>query len=301
VNARASIVVPLLNQVDAWLEQAVASALNQTVSCEVIVVTSPRTPPSNRAVLARAQARYSELRLIEREPHMRFAAALNLGIRSATTGRIGLLLTDDWLEPETLEKCLVFDADIVSTAYTSFDANGVTPLDKISREHSEAGYRRLHEQADRADYLTHFFLFRREALDAIGGVDETIGDSPGVDDFDLIWCLLDLGASVAIVEERLYNYRDHGGERLTTRNREDMLATFNSILDKHGVAGQERERLVRAHSLWFGKSMMSVYQELAIPELPRPLQPLQTLYRFLVPLRTRLAIGARLGRRPSGH
>ena len=41
----ASIIVPLLTQRDAWLRQCVLSALRQTVSSEVIVVTSPRTPP----------------------------------------------------------------------------------------------------------------------------------------------------------------------------------------------------------------------------------------------------------------
>jgi len=300
VSPRASLVIPLLNQVDAWLEQCVVSALDQTVPCEAIVVTSPRTPASNRDVLNRAQARHPELRVIERAPHMRFAAALNLGIRSATTGRIGFLLTDDWLEPRAVEKCLTCDADIVSTAYTCFDADGVTRLDSISREHSEARFKNLRRQADRADYLTHFLFFRRNALDAIGGVDETIGDSPGVDDFDLIWCLLDTGASVAIVEERLYNYRDHSGERLTTRQEDDLVATFNKILDKHGVVEPERGRLMREHGLWFGKSMMSVYKELAILEVPRALKPLQTLYRSVVPLQTRLAIGARLRRRSQG-
>ena len=118
MNPQASLVIPLLSQMDSWLEQCVSSALRQTVACEVIVVTSPRTPASNREVLARAQARHPELRIIEREPQMRFAAALNLGIRSVTTPRFGILLTDDWLEPTAVEKCLTYDADIVSTGQT---------------------------------------------------------------------------------------------------------------------------------------------------------------------------------------
>jgi hypothetical protein len=250
--------------------------------------------------------------VIEREPHMRFAAALNLGIRSTTMARIGFLLTDDWLAPDCVEKCLRHETDIVSTAFTCFAADGATELDVLSRSHSEAAFERLQKPADRANYLTHFLFFRREALDGVGGVDETIGDSPGVDDFDLPWCMLERGASVTIVEERLYNYRDHEGERLTTRGREEMAATFNRILDKHHVTGPEREQLFREHARWFGRSMLSVYKErsmlsvykersmlsvykeLEIPEVPGFLKPVQTLYRSVVPLQARLAIRDRI-------
>ena len=116
---------------------------------------------------------------------------------------------------------------------------------------------------------------------AVGGLDETIGDSPGVDDFDLLWCMLDRGASLlAIVEERLYNYRDHDGERLTTRKKDEMVATFTRILEKHGIAEPELgDDATRALGPQFGKSMTAVYEEAAIPELPRALRPLQTLYR----------------------
>lgn len=287
---QASIVIPLLSQVDAWLKRAVESALDQTVPCEVIVVRSPQTPPSNCHILEQACLRYPQLRVLERLPGMRFAAALNLGIRSATTGRIGFLLSDDWLDPRTVEKCLPRSADLVSTGRTFFAADGTTILRELGRPHLKEHYDALKTQADRCDYLNHFFLFRREALLAVGGVDETLGDSPGVDDFDLIWCLLDQGATVSLVDEPLYNYREHDGVRLTTRNREEMIATFGRILDKHGMVGAERDELMREHSRWFGRSQWEVYLELAGPPLPPPLRPLQQLYRRVIPVKARLAI-----------
>jgi len=286
----ASIVIPLLRQVNDWLQQAVLSAVDQTVPCEVIVLVSPHTPDSNRAVLDRIREKHSNLIVIEREPHMRFAAALNLGIRSANAARVGFLLSDDWLDPGAVETCLNRDADIVSTGRTFFAADGATVLEEISRPHSQPIYDSLNAQADRAKFLGYFFLFQRQAVLDAGGVDETIGDSPGVDDFDLIWRLLDRGASVSIVEERLYNVRDHPGERLTTRSREEMIATFSRILDKHRIAGKERERLMEEHSLWFGESMETTYRRIAGPVLPAWLKPLQTLYRAALPMRTRVAI-----------
>jgi GT2 family glycosyltransferase len=287
---RASIVIPLLNQVDAWLDQAVRSAFAQTVECDVVVVTSPWTCESNRQVLERIRVDHPGLRLAEREPRAGYGAALNLGIRMAAADRIGFLLSDDWLDVRAVEECLRHEADIVSTSQTFYAADGKRVLAEISSVRTTAAYDRLNDAADQAGFLGHFFLFRRSALEAVGGVDETLGDSPGIDDFDMLWSMLECNALVAIVPQALYNYRDHDGERLTTGSVEEMQITFNRILDKHGVFGVHRQRLVRHHSRWFGRSMWSVYQELAPASLPRPLRPLQRLYRMAVPLQTRLAI-----------
>jgi glycosyltransferase involved in cell wall biosynthesis len=287
---RASIVVPVLNQVDAWLEHAVRSALGQTVACDVVVVTSPRTCESNRQLLRRIRADHPRLRLAEQEPNTGFAAALNLGIGVAETERIGFLLSDDWLDAQAVEECLRHEADIVSTSQTFYAADGKRILAEISGVRTRGAYDRLSDAADQAGFLGHFFLFRRSALEAVGGVDEMLGDSPGIDDFDMLWCMLDRKASVAIVPQSLYNSRDHNGERLTTRSLQEMRITFDRILDKHGVFGSRRQRLVRQHSRWFGRSMWSVYQELIPRFLPGPLRPLQKLYRTTVPVEARFAM-----------
>jgi len=290
---RASIVIPLRKQSDAWLKQCVESALRQTVKCEVVVVTSPVTPESNRRVLERQQHGVSNLRVVEREPHMRFPAALNFGIRQAATDRIGFLLSDDWLQPKTVETCLRYDADIVSTSRRFYAADGRTELKQLRVRHTAGRWSTLNANTERAKFLGYFFLFRRSALARAGGVDETLGDSPGVDDFDLIWTMLERGSSVAIVEERLYNVRDHDGERLTTRNRDEMLVTFNRILDKHGVYGAERDQMVREHSLWFGRSIESAYAEIARQQEVAQVSPMQKVYRALLPLETRLVVHER--------
>jgi glycosyltransferase involved in cell wall biosynthesis len=287
---RASIVIPLLNQVDAWLDRAIHSALDQTAECDVLVVTSPQTGESNRRMVRRIQSDRPKLRVVEHEPNVRFAGAINMGIRLAGSDRIGFLLSDDWLEPEAVEACLLHETDIVSTSQTNYAADGRTVLEEISGVRTSAAYGLLAGAQERAAFLGHFFLFQRKALEGVGGLDETLGDSPGVDDFDLIWCLLERNASVTVVPQSLYNYRDHDGDRLTTRSMEQMRCTFERILDKHGVFGAERERMMRHHSRWFGKAMWSVYQELTVPELPWLMRPLRSAYRTAIPFKTRLAI-----------
>ena len=256
----ATIIIPLLNQVDIWLEQALRSALAQTVSCEVIVVTSRDTGESNREVLYRLQSRAPDLIVIQ-QPREGFAAGLNCGIQSASAPRAGLLLSDDWLEPMAAEACLGHSADIVSTGRTGYAADGITrvafPRGLLTREE----YDRQPDLERKARVLGHFFLFNKQKLAEVGGFDETLGDSPGIDDYDFIWTMLEHHATVSIVEERLYNYRDHAGERLTTRDPRDMAATMNRILAKHNVTGSRAEELLARHAKWFGRTIEAVLGE----------------------------------------
>ena len=282
----ASIIIPLLRQRDEWLRQAVLSALEQTTVCEVLVITSPDTPQPNRATLAGICAQHPQLRVVERESGMRFAAAMNLGIRLASAERVGFLLSDDWLDQRAVETCLRFGTDIVSTALTVYKEDGRTVLRHITPEYTRAEFDRRVSLADKAHYLSYFFLYQRQALLSVAGLDEGLGDSPGIDDFDLPWSLLERGASVTIVEQSLYNCRDHEGERLTTRVAGDMEATFLRILDKHNVQGELRARLLRENVPCFGRSLQAVYRDSA----SWPVRKLRELYRSLLPLATRRVI-----------
>ncbi|HKG16897.1 MAG TPA: glycosyltransferase [Solirubrobacteraceae bacterium] len=247
---RASIVVPLLIQRDAWLRQCLLSAALQTASSEVIVVTSPRTPPSNHRVLADLKQRHRNLRVFLRPPNTAFAGALNAGIRAASTTRIGFLLSDDWLDDTAVAECLQFSSDIVSTGVKVYSADGITKLGEVVLNFVD--YHAQSTLGDKANYLKYFFLFRKERLFEVGGVDETVGLT-GPDDFDLIWTLLEHGATVSVLSRPLYNCRDHFGQRLTLRKRSHQVLDLLKILDKHGIQGDERRRLIAHHSIAYGQ------------------------------------------------
>lgn len=253
----ATIVVPLLRQDDRWLAQALGSALRQSVPAEVVVVTAPATPASNHAVV-RACAREHPHLVVLQQRAGGFPAAINDGLRAARAPRIGLLLSDDWLAPTAVEETLGIDADIVSAGITTFAADGVTRLDRPDDIVTMEGFLRRPTLERRAAYLQHFFLFSRTALTAVGGLDESLGDAPGIDDYDLVWTLLERGATVGIVGRSVYNYRDHDGERLTLRAPAEQVRTLERILAKHGIDGDERQRLVAGHARWFGKPIHAV-------------------------------------------
>lgn len=245
----ATIVVPLLAQEDEWLHQCLRSALKQTVKVTVAVVTSPRTPASNVAVLEDLQRRHPEIHCFERPTGGGFADAINAGFRFARTERVGLLLSDDWLLPTTLAECLAHEADIVATGRRAFAADGSTRL--WERVPSQAAFERLTTFEAKASYLGHFFLFRRALFLAVGGVDPEIGLT-GADDYDLPWTLLEQGASVSVVERPLYRYRDHEKTRLTLRERTAQVHDFRRVLQKHGIPETEIEEQVRKRQRWFG-------------------------------------------------
>ena len=253
MNYVATVVIPLKRQQDAYLDQCVRSAVEQTAPCEVLVVRAADTPSSNVAILHGLAQDYPNLRTIIEETPGSFPAAINLGIRRAGADRIGFLLSDDWLDTTAVEKCLPVDADIVSSGNTVYYPDGRTIQPRACANLTMAGYRARPSLESKARYLQHFFFFRKAALLAVGGLDESIGNFPGIDDYDLIWTLLEHGATVGIVEQSLYHYRDHEGERLTLADAGQATRNFEKILRKHGVAEHEIPELVRNASRWFGK------------------------------------------------
>ncbi len=260
-----SIVIPLLRQHDAWLEQAVRSALAQTVRCEVIVVYSGPTPQSNLEVLRRLQQSNRNLLLTCCE-HPSFPRGLNIGFFAASAERVGILLSDDWLDPHAVEVCLAHDADIVSTGHRFFAADGVTLFAEMDWTPNWKSYAHLPSLEKQAGYLKYFFLFRKSKLCEIGGADQAMGDFPGIDDYDMIWTLLEHRASVALVPESVYNIRDHDGERLTLKGREESIQGLKRILRKHRVDEREAAKLIEAHARWYGMPVHEAYRRIRAEE-----------------------------------
>ena len=253
----ASIVIPLLSQVDEWLEVSVRSALAQSAPTEVIVVTSRSTPASNLKILERLQEHHDALAVLPEEKPGSFPGAINTGFRQARCDRVGLLLSDDWLDKAAVEQCLQYFADIVSTGNIVYFPDGRIN-EAACRSISMAHFLARPTLEAKACYLRHFFLFRREFALAAGGLDETIGNYPGIDDFDFIWTLLEHGATVGIIEKRLYHYRDHDGERLTLADAELATRNLEKILRKHLVVGEEAKQIVDNHSRWYGRPIYKV-------------------------------------------
>jgi glycosyltransferase involved in cell wall biosynthesis len=256
-----SIVIPLLNQNDQWLKHSVISALQQTTACEVIVVISAKTPQSNLDVL-RSLRESSKNLILTSSDSEGFPVALNAGFQTASTDRVGMLMSDDWLDPRAAELCVAQNADIVSTGHTFFAADGVTPFHEIDWTPTWERYEGLQTLERKASYLKHFLLIRKSMLEEIGGADESLGNFPGIDDYDMIWTLLEHRATVALVAESLYNIRDHGSGRLTLKNAQESIRGLERILRKHGIGDDEAPGIIQRHSRWYGMPVNEAYRKI---------------------------------------
>jgi glycosyltransferase involved in cell wall biosynthesis len=105
-----SVVIPHFNQ-NEYLNEAIESALNQTVPVEVIVVddcsTTKPTVPDN-------------VKLILNNENKGLSSARNTGIKASTGDYLVCLDSDDKLPPDYLEKLSSVDADIVGCGYRTF-------------------------------------------------------------------------------------------------------------------------------------------------------------------------------------
>ena len=73
--------------------------------------------------------------------------------------------------------------------------------------------------------------------------------------------MLERDATVSLVAEGLYHYRDHDGERLTLRDPAQAVANLKKILRKHGIADEQAVDIVNRHARWYGKPMYQVMDE----------------------------------------
>ena len=79
-------------------------------------------------------------------------------------------------------------------------------------------------------------------------------------------------------------------ERLTTRNKYEMVATFLRLLDKHRVEGPLRERLMRQNISSLGLSLQTAYDDAAW----WPVRKLREVYRMALPIHIRRWVQDRL-------
>ena len=99
-------------------------------------------------------------------------------------------------------------------------------------------------------------------LEEIGGADESLGNFPGIDDYDMIWTLLEHRATVALVAESLYNIRDHESGRLTLNNPQESIQGLERILRKHGIGDDQAPGIIQRHSRWYGMPVNEAYRKI---------------------------------------
>lgn len=120
-----SIVVPIY-KVEKYLHQCIDSILAQTLREIEVILVDDGSPDSCPAIVD-AYAEKDERVIAIHQPNGGYGKAVNTGIARATAPYIGIIESDDWIEPTMYEKlynrAIDTQADIVKCMFWKYDSS----------------------------------------------------------------------------------------------------------------------------------------------------------------------------------
>ncbi len=197
-----SLVMPVHNPEQAWLEAAIGSVLSQAYPhLELCVADDASTQRHVRAVLDRA-AGDARVRVTYREQRGGIAAASNSALALARGEYVGFIDHDDVLRPHALFAMAGYisehpDADLVYSDEDKLGTDGAFGAPTFKPDFSPD--RLLAE-----NYINHFTVVRRTVAAAVGGFREGFD---GSQDHDLVLRVSEQAAHVGHVADVLYAWR----------------------------------------------------------------------------------------------
>ena len=133
--AKVSLLLPCLNSV-AYMEQCLASVCAQTLKDIEILVVDAGSTDGTLAIVQKFQDRDSRIRLVSSEKRS-YGYQMNLGISQAVGEYIGVVETDDYIEPNMMEvlyrQIVGTDADYIKAKARAFYDDGIHQTDFVLR------------------------------------------------------------------------------------------------------------------------------------------------------------------------
>jgi glycosyltransferase involved in cell wall biosynthesis len=232
-----SVIIPCFDQAH-FLAEAIESALGQTVPPDELIVVDDGSRDNTLAIAGR----YPEVTAIRR-PNRGVAASRNAGMAAATGEHLLFLDADDRLLPHALEVGVAALSARPSVAFvfgTSRDiaTDGATTGGEGQPRVDQDHYLHLLERC--YIWSGSSILFRRAAIEAVGGFDQSLRAG---DDYDL-YLRLARRYPIYCHEEMVTEYRRHGAN--TTRDAAVVLESQLAVLDRQrGELRDDRERRAR--------------------------------------------------------
>ena len=233
--ARLTILMPLKRFHPRHLEHALRSVELQTSPAWRLSIVVDRPDLARFGAMLAARLTDSRVALVP-STGRGLAAALNTGMRTATTEFVAILLADDMWAPEAVAVLTRYidshpDVDLFHSSRRIIDGDG-NPISGVHRSRDVV----TAADFERGSPVKHLLCWRVSAGLAAGGLDESL-DSVGPDDWDFPWTMAERGARFLAVSECLYLYRDHRDSyRLTTHlPLSHHKREIRKIMSKHGV------------------------------------------------------------------
>ncbi|MDJ1114492.1 glycosyltransferase [Microbacterium dauci] len=214
----------------AFLREALASVLSQTLLPREVVVVADDDEPAAAAVVAEAAASASVpvTYLARTTSPLGASASRNAGAAATSAPWIAFLDDDDRWEPGYLlavsQAAGVDDVAAVVTPFSRFTDEG-----RIGGTHPTTGMSARDAFRRSAGVTGSTMVLRRSTFDALDGYD---ADLPVMNDADIFIRLLQAGERYAVLDQEWVGVRKHGAGQLTD-NSPRRIAGGWAFLRKH--------------------------------------------------------------------
>ncbi|MBQ7024152.1 MAG: glycosyltransferase [Akkermansia sp.] len=251
-----SVVVPIY-KVEKYLRQCVDSILSQTLRNIEVILVDDGSPDGCPAIVDDYAAKDPRVVAIH-QPNGGYGKAVNTGIARATAPYIGIIESDDWIEPTMYEKlynrACETGAEVVKCMFWKYDSTAP------SEEQDQLWILKaqdLRQAPDTSfaptDWQPIFFfhaslwsnLYRADLLRQISFV-ETSGAA--YQDFPFIMEVYARIRSMCIVKEPLLHYRMETGQDSSSMGFDrrllrmvNMTVAARDVLERHGLLNKVRE------------------------------------------------------------
>lgn len=123
-NPKVSVIIPVYN-VEKYLEQCLDSVVNQTLKDIEIICVNDGSTDSSLEIL-QGYARKDARIIVVSKPNSGYGATMNIGISNASGEYIGIVESDDFIEPDMYEKLYTEakndDLDLVRCQYFQYNS-----------------------------------------------------------------------------------------------------------------------------------------------------------------------------------
>lgn len=202
INPKYSILVPVYNTPNEYLQEMIESVLAQTYSNWELCIAN--ASPSNKALAATIASYEDErIKVIDVPQNEGISQNTNEALKIATGDYIGLLDHDDLLTPEALYECTncVNEEPETEVLYSDEDKieNGQVFSPNFKPDFNK-------ELLRSGNYICHFFVVKKAIIDEIGGFRKEYN---GAQDYDIIFRATRKAKKIVHIPRILYHWRIH--------------------------------------------------------------------------------------------
>ena len=235
---RISVLVPCYD--DGATVRATIDSIVEDEEVEIVLVDDGSRDPQTIAVLDELASR-DAVRLI-RQPNKGVAAALRAGTAVAAASYVFILNSDDLVEPRALAALAdALDADPgADFAFGWIHFFG--DVDFVARQPAWNPWILLY-----ANRWAISSLYRRDALDAVGGVPE----GTAYEDWDLLLALAEQDRRGLLVPRVVLHYRQHGTSRRNRGAQRNLRRQYAVLRARHAPLFAREAELRRRYPLPF--------------------------------------------------